>query len=427
MNRPWHITKQTSSHRSWVTHYLHAFILIGALATPDLWAQDPSGPFTPPEPILTPEEVTVNRVIDPDTGGVTVSLNLPPTPSVAEVCGFRGLIEPLHPVAAGSSDSERAALASAINAWLGRAVTDDFTSLETFATNNPESTWTPALLLNLGRYYYQTGYFSKALTAWEAAWDKTKDLTTPAAIAIADASVAEVAVMLARVGRKDELTDLLAAVSTRTFQDSTLVLIDRAREGLWKMEHRPEVSFRCGPYALSLIHAHTNGEAPAGFLDAIASPPEGFSMTELRAFAQSGLNTSYQVAKRSPGAPLILPSVVHWSLGHYGALIREQDGAVLLQDPTFGNDTWMTPAAIDAEMSGYFLVPAGPLPQGWETVDDAEAATVFGRGHSGNSDNDDTNDCSHQSGSGCGGGRGMAGYSFHTMLASLHITDIPVG
>ncbi len=406
-----------------------AVLVMGCMlsATGMVWSsQNPSGPFVPPEPVLTLEEVTVNRIVENPSGGVAVSLALPALPSVAELSAFRGLMEPLLPVAPDSTESERAALASSLNAWLARTVTDDFSQLETFATNHPDSVWTPSLLLNLGRYYYHTGYFGKALDAWESCWEKTRTMESPEAIGIADASAAELAVMLARVGRKAELTDLLAAVSERTFQGSTLVLIDRAREGLWKMEHRPEVSFRCGPYALNLIHTYLNGEAPGDFLEAIASPPEGFSMVELRGFAQSGLNSSYQVAKRNAGAPLILPSVVHWTLGHYGALIREQDGTILLQDPTFGNDTWMTPSAIDAESSGYFLVPVGALPQGWEPVDDATAAMIFGRGHTGNSDNDDTSECSHQKGGGCGTRKGMAGYSFHTMLASLHISDIPV-
>jgi len=52
----------------------------------------------------------------------------------------------------------------------------------------------------------------------------------------------------------------------------------------------------------------------------------------------------------------------------------------LLKDPTFRNDTWATRQALEAETSGYFLVPPGPLPKGWRAVEPAEGDTVWGKG-----------------------------------------------
>jgi hypothetical protein len=60
-----------------------------------------------------------------------------------------------------------------------------------------------------------------------------------------------------------------------------------------------------------------------------------------------------------------MPAVVNWKVGHYAALIAEENGLYHLQDPTFGNDTWTSRRALEAESSGYFLVPAGKLPKGW--------------------------------------------------------------
>ncbi len=337
---------------------------------------------------------------------------------------MQAFVEPLRPVAAGSDNAERANLSLAIKGWLTRTVSDDFSTLEGFISVHPNSVWTPSLRLNLGRNYYQKGWFSKAMAAWKAAWDQTREMTEPDAVAIANAAVAEYAVMLARIGRTEELAAVLAETSNRVFQDSTLILLDRARDGLKDMRNRPGMSFRCGPYALNLIHTYIHGAPPVNFMENIASPPRGFSLTELRGFAQTGLNTPMQVAKRTPGAELILPSVVHWKIGHYGALIREQDGSVYLKDPTFGNDTWMSKQAIDDESSGYFLVPAGPLPAGWTPVGDAEAGTIYGKGMSTSSDTKETSKCSKKSKSGCD--NGMATYSFHSLLASLHISDTPL-
>ena len=401
------------------------------MAYPNLFGQDRSKelagkPFNPPAPVRTPEGVTAKRVATiPDTGR-EVKLKISSTPDDASIKAFQGMTEPLRPVDDSSNAPERAALATALKNWMARLVTDDMGAIENFISSHPESPWVPSLHLNLGRFNYHAGRFSEAMTHWDAAWQKTRDMEGAEATFIANAAVAEYAVMLARIGRTEELESLLESVKDRNFQTSTLTLIERAREGLWSMKNKPGISFRCGPYALDLIHIEKHGEPVRGFMSAVESPAQGFSMLELKAMAMEELDTPMQVTKRAPGAELILPCVVHWGVGHYGALMREQDGAVLLRDPTFGNDTWMTRSAIDSEGSGYFLVPAGLLPKGWTVVDDIEAATIFGKGNSTTSDEKETSKCSKKSGGGCDNPH-MADFSFHTLLASLNVSDIPVG
>ncbi len=92
------------------------------------------------------------------------------------------------------------------------------------------------------------------------------------------------------------------------------------------------------------------------------------------------LGMDYQMAYRSNGAAFLMPAVVNWKVGHYAALIREENGHYLLQDPTFINDTWATRRALEAEASGYFLVLVGNLPPGWRTVSEAEGKGVWGKG-----------------------------------------------
>jgi hypothetical protein len=41
----------------------------------------------------------------------------------------------------------------------------------------PMSAWQPALLTNLGIVYRRTGYYSRALVAWEQAWSQSKGET----------------------------------------------------------------------------------------------------------------------------------------------------------------------------------------------------------------------------------------------------------
>ena len=195
------------------------------------------------------------------------------------------------------------------------------------------------------------------------------------------------------------------------------------------MNTHPEKAFRCGPLALSRILASQG--SPLQVAPAIVdsqSTMDGISLAAVADISREvGLN--YQPAKRSPGAALIMPSVIHWKVGHYAALMKQENGRYLTQDPTFENETWHTLEALEAEASGYFLVPPGPLPAGWSPVSTETAAQVFGRGYSETSGNNkDANKCSDsKSGGDQSSCCGMATYSMHSMLVSLNITDIPVG
>jgi YD repeat-containing protein len=123
--------------------------------------------------------------------------------------------------------------------------------------------------------------------------------------------------------------------------------------------------------------------------------------------------------------------VVHWKAGHYAALVRKTDDRYLLEDSTFGNTVWATKRALEAETSGYFLIPRGNLPAGWRRVDAKEAVTIWGKGVTSNNDADNYTPDDLQTGQ-CGGeaadmGIGMAISSVHLMLANLQIRDTPVG
>ncbi len=190
------------------------------------------------------------------------------------------------------------------------------------------------------------------------------------------------------------------------------------------MKERPEISFRCGPLALLRIVLAADPEKAgqvAPIVRTSASTQRGFSLRQVADLSQKiGLN--YQMARRATGAAHIVPSVVHWKVGHYAALIREEGDRYLLQDPTFRNDVWATKTALDEETSGYFVVPAGKLPMGWNPVESAEGETIWGKGNVGGPD------------SGGGGAatppppcKGMAVPSVDLLFVSLTLSDNPVG
>ena len=134
----------------------------------------------------------------------------------------------------------------------------------------------------------------------------------------------------------------------------------------------------------------------------------------------------FQMAKRQPATAVPIPCVVNWKIGHYAALVKEDHGHYLVKDPTFAYDIWISPAALDAESSGYFLVGAGRLPAGWESVSADEGKGIWGKGYVGDANHDTPNDrkCKDDP---CPTQQGMAQYNFHALVMSLNIWDSPVG
>ena len=333
------------------------------------------------------------------------------------------------PIGGEPSPAENAALAAALNGYAVRSGPDDFSSLTGFLDRYPHSPWSAALLTGLGKEYYNTAHYSLALEAWRQAWTHAKEARDAKGLMVMNRAVSELAYLYARLGRTTELEALLKSLEGRTFSGEPAQKIVGAREALWTMRNQPEVAFRCGPLALHRIKLATDPQHPA--TEAIfnsASTPNGIALPDVAELSRK-VGLDYQMAFRKPGAPFIVPSVVHWKAGHYAALTKQVDDRFLVEDPTFGNTVWPTRQALEAETSGYFLVPAGPLPSGWRRVDAQEGTTVWGKGKTSNNDKDvytpqdeQTTDCKEG-----GDSEGMAISSVHLMLANLQVRDMPLG
>ncbi|PYJ60145.1 MAG: peptidase C39, bacteriocin processing [Verrucomicrobia bacterium] len=353
-----------------------------------------------------------------------------PTPQ--ELFRARVFEEPLVVVGGEPTPAENAALAVALTSYSRRNSSDDFASLTRFLQQHPQSPWRAALLTDLGLEYYNTAHYSLALDAWAEAWALAKDATEPKGKAIADRAAGELAYMYARLGRMAELDRLLKSVEGRVFTGPATERISGARQGLSNMKDRPEIAFRCGPLALHRIKLSLN---PKDGGDAAiyksASTQKGFSLPQVAELSkQIGLN--YQMAFREKGAAFVVPSVVHWKVGHYAAMIRQDGDRFLLQDPTFQNDVWATKEALEAETSGYFVVRPGALPRGWRAVEAKEGGAIWGKGNTCCNDPKPHAPCDPKSpgANSCDqkpNCKGMAVSSVHLMLVSLTLTDEPVG
>lgn len=373
----------------------------------------------------TPErKVIVNRTF-PKVASIPAFPVFSTNPKDEEIARARVFEEPLAPMGGVTSAGENRALASALLSYLKAGNTEDLSPLEKFLNAYPQSPWRVSLMTNMGIVYRHTGYFSKALGAWGRAWELGKPETAAVPRALTDRALAEWAELNARLGRYEILEPLFREIETRNVGGSPGEKIRGAKQGLWLMTNRPQDAFRCGPMALDRILAQTGRPYPRDLINNSESTMRGMSLTQVRDLG-GNLGMNLQMARRTGGAEVLLPAVVHWKAGHYAALIREQDGRYLVQDPTFGDELWLSRAALDEEASGYFLVSAGNVPLGWQAVSDAEGDTVWGKGNTG-TDNPQNYKPTDQKAHDFCPVQPMADYNVHLMLVSLNITDTPVG
>jgi len=401
-----------------------------------------------PEP-----NVVLNRTVPK----VTPVSNFPvftPEPNDAEFFRARVFEEPLVPMGGSTSVEENRVLAQALLSYLKSGVSEDLSPILAFLVTHPESAWRVSLLTNMGIVYRHTGRFTKALAVWERAWILGKDETLPAPHAIADRAVAEWARLNARLGRYDVLEPLFKEIDARNMGGSAAEKIRQAKYAYWVMLNRPQESFRCGPLALDQMITYTRGAHDIAPIRRSRSTISGMSLSEILNLSNN-LGMNLQMAHRSIGAEILLPAIIHWRVGHYATLLKEQNGRYLIQDPALGDEFWISRAALEEESSGYFLVSAGQLPQDWKSVSNDEGNQIWGKGNTAQDDSGGitpNDNSAHGSGGSSGGGEsgagsgsnggigpggkggqaptmcmGMAVYDIHLMLANLNINDSPVG
>ncbi len=340
----------------------------------------------------------------------------------------RTFAEPLRPVGEPNVEETRE-LAAAIRTYRAAVDIEAVQPVVEFLQQHPDSAWKPSLCANLAVLYRHTGYLDHALTMAEEAWRLTATSTDPEARKIADDALATRIEVTSALGRTAELAALLDAVRDRPLSGHAAEMVSGARSSLWQMRHDPGSSFRCGPLAIERVAAVLHPGALADpRVQQYRSTSQGTSLAEMARLAQTtGLDL--QAVKRQPGSPIPVPAVVHWKADHFAALVAQQGDRYLVKDMTFGDDRWLSRAAVEEESSGYLLAQTPKaLSDGWRRVTAAEAAAVRGRGASANPNPGATTPGDPKKPALCGGnGIGMPVYNFHTAVVSLNVTDAPVG
>lgn len=377
-----------------------------------------------------------SRVVTPSdpspasTNGETDGV-LPAAPSDLEVERAALFEERLVPLGGTTTADENAALSEALRTALGRRDPYNTDEIEGFLRDHPNSPWRASLLTNLGIVWRETGRYSQALDAWETAWSLTRADISWRGHATADRAVSEFALLNAQLGRRDRLTALFGELSGRPPTGSAAERLGRAQLGWATMEVHPEVSYRCGPFAVRNVWgALRPHETAPSVLTGATSTANGTSLAQLTELAaQSG--EPMRAMFRGTGTGFVVPSVVHWRVNHFAALIAVEEPSpgervYVLRDPTFGRDVRTTERWLESETSGYLLVPTRlQSPASWREVLADEASTVWGRGETSGLDPDAFGDGDLFGGQ-CNANRGMAAYGFHTQAAALHVADAPV-
>jgi len=399
-----------------------AQISIGVPAIASSEAQQTTKSVESPS-VSTPKDVTPNRTV-PNVAPLSTTLVLPAYPTDAELSHARIFAEPLAPMPRPTSPQENAALARAILIYRDAHRSEMVAPLLDFLARFPQSAWRPSLLANLGTIYRSNGYLARALNAWNLAWDASKVETEPHAHAVADFALGELLDLSAKVGKADAVAQRLQEIEKRPVSGPATQRIGVAREALIAFQYHHDQAVASGPAALEGILAYTayqqhTTRGPNAVLQQYHTMPSGTSLRDLKGLAQQ-VGLQWQMVFRPAGAELPIPSVVHWRVDHYSAIVKKDNNRYLLLDPILGGLKWVSREMLDDETSGYFLAPAAAIDASWRRVPDQEAANVIG--HCAPGAPDDTDPGPTDDDPSCG----MPVYSMQMMQASLRIRDTPV-
>lgn len=340
------------------------------------------------------------------------------------------------------SDTESAPLLEAIQAFDSGALAG-YAALEGFLSQHPRSAWEPSLRTHLAERYRESGRYTAALEHWEQAWSLTKESGDPTARRIAARALTGWLRLLGSVGRKEQLEELLGEAERRgLFATPYAPRLQASREGLSVMKGRPGESYRCGSLALSQVMKSKGAdEAARRAVREQPSPDGGFRMSELLTLAESN-RFDVAAVQRVEGHEIPVPSVVHWKLDHYAAVVEQTDDRYKVIDPTFDGPIWMDASTINGEASGYFLVPATSIPARWRRLTSVEAVAVRGKGYTytaeddwDNADDDEddddcdppeSNDGPEGGGEPCPEDAGMPQWRMSHPYITLWINDVPL-
>jgi RHS repeat-associated protein len=291
--------------------------------------------------------------------------------------------DPLLPVTADlPADEDTRTLADLVARMPEMPVPEDQRqAFEAYLAASPGSPWAPSVRCQLARYYLSIGRFTPALEHYRTAWTEARGQEAGHGRSVADLALAGLAELLASLGRDQELGGVLEETRGRLLGGHAgQVRYDRAVEAYGRMTAHPAASFRCGLAALEALGKELGvEEGRLAVLRGMEAAPAGLSLADLKSLA-GRLGLEMQAVALGQADDVPVPSVVHLRAGHFAAVLRRQEGRVLVSDPVFRQPRWLRLAGLREEAGGACLVTADRVPEGARVLPDAEAAGIVGRG-----------------------------------------------
>lgn len=336
---------------------------------------------------------------------------------------------PLLPIGATPTSQENRELLSAIKAYRSSGDAEHLAPIDHFLRTHPQSPWRIALLTNEGLAYAHAGMFSTAIDRLQAVWNARTDLSlhTEAQQALMQKAYGKLLWLHTVLGHAQAVKALLSEGKGMVLTGAAQAQKTQAEEGLWRMTHEPAHARICGLVALEQLMRNQGDQKGFSRIANEKAGPKGIDLARLDNLANhAGLAS--KIIYRQDNESIPVPSVAHWKVGHYAAIVGKSGNRYHIKDAALGRDYWMSRAAINSESSGYFLVPKTTLAKNthaWRTVGNATAARIYGAGITpGNNANDTSNDdpnvknvCPLH---------GMPQYTVKAMLVSLSLHDTPV-
>jgi hypothetical protein len=404
---------------------------------------------TPPPP---PPSVTVNKTV-PIVDPVPEIPEFPEAPSDTDISAARVFGEPFVPLGGETTGDENAAFADAILTYLQNGNNEDTSAFGTFLTAYPDSAWKASLFANLGAHYQRTGYYTQAGETLQDAWNLAREPSSPAGLAVALTVLSELLDLKMKFGDVEELKTILSQSEGLELHGTAVEKVAQAEMAVYVLEEVHEEAVASGSVSVdNFLRSQNPGYRQHPEIARFKAKHEGTSLAEVQELARrAGL--AMQMARRPVDQNDIpVPSIIHLKPGHFSAVVKQMGERFMLLDPMLGGEMWFSRAALQAEASGYFLVPRGNLSPGWTEVKPTEAQAVRGKcqgaiqgtykGEGARPPCEEydpewpcclpekmKDECCIANGEKQGqqGAQGMAFYAFNAFMGALDIFDNPVG
>ncbi len=332
--------------------------------------------------------------------------------------------EPLIAMAPTTLIEDRV-LARTLARYDRRRRVDDLSALSGYLARFRRSGWRVPLLVNLGLEYKHYGYLSRALDVWEDAWREGKTVSGAYRKALVDRAVGELALLHAQLGHAERVNAILSEIADRPIANPGGEWVQKAREALWVLQNDPKHVFLCGPLALKFLMMENSATSEqVKWVNRYHAGPKGVSLAEVARLADEA-KVSLAPVFRNPNQPVPTPSIVHWKIGHFAAILGRENGGYVVKDPVLGRHAiWMSAEAIDSEATGYFLASkAAGQETAWRKVEALEAGEVYGMGPVTGPDPNDPGPPADSPPNSCP----LCGYNISELAVAVTLSDRPVG